>query len=309
MNEKRMEEQGINKERLLEHYLQFSSYTNPGLYKDILRDDLPNNVENLGFLVRKQLIHRMVLKNGNTGSNKDLRYGDMNKIPWYRQPEDDIFPTASAMLAELFRRDPRGIVEDRDEESKLVLTCRFTSILMASILKSKGIPCRSRAGFAPYFKVEGLSEGKSDDHWINQYWDKEKSRWITIDVDGSIEPYLKFDPYNIPEGTFDFSADAWLKVREGKVDPLHFEDAAGFTGLVTIGWQLFHDFHALMNNEIIYQQGPSYRFGRMDQLSQEELKEIDDLAILMQDPDKNFDKLSEIWNVNRKFRLLKGGLL
>jgi len=56
-----------------------------------------------------------------------------------------------------------------------------------------------------YFNAEGLFEGKSDDHWINQYWNKEESRWITIDVDGSLEDYLRFDAYDMPDGVFDFS--------------------------------------------------------------------------------------------------------
>ena len=56
---------------------------------------------------------------------------------------------------------------------------------MASLLKIKVIPARVRSGFAPYFSVEGLPGGKSDDHWINQYWDESEQRWITIDVDGA----------------------------------------------------------------------------------------------------------------------------
>lgn len=312
---------------ILDHYREFGIFTNPGPFKETLKRELPDDIRKIGHLVRKQLIHRTTLKNGNTGSNKDLRYGDMTKVPWYRQAEDDIFPTVSAMLAELYRRDKKGFILERAVENKLILTCRFTSILMASILKSKGIPARARTGFAPYFhintdvkadaprssevrhhfRVEGLKTGKSYDHWINQYWNGDN--WVTIDVDGSLEGYLKFDPYDMPEGTFDFAADAWLAVREGKIRGNHFQDAVGFKGLITIGWQLFHDFHSLMNNEIIYQQGPSYVWGRMNKLTKNELKEIDRLAKLMQKPDDNFEKLKEIWETDRKFRLLRGGLL
>lgn len=295
--------------KILEHYLQFGQFTNPGLYKEILQKNLPDDVREIGLLVRKQIIHRTTLKNGNTGSNKDLRYGDMAKVPWCRQCEDDVFPTVSAILAELFRRDPRGFILDRAEENKLILSCRFVSILMAAILKAKDIPVRARSGFAPYFEVEGLELGKSDDHWINQYWDKKESRWITIDVDGSLEGYFKFDPYDMPDSAFDFSADAWIKVRAGKIEGSHFHDAAGFEGLVTINWQLFHDFHALMNNEILYQHGPAYIWHKMDKLTEEELKEIDDLAKLIQKPDDNFGRLKELWETNKKFRILKGGLL
>lgn len=299
-----------SEEERLKHYLKFSQYTYPGLYKDNLREVLPDEIREIGLLVRKQLIHKMTLRNGNTGSNADLRYGDITKIPWYQQPEDDIFVTASAMITELFRRDDRGFVLDREPRNKLVLTCRSTSVLMACLLKTKDIPTRIRSGFAPYFAVEGLPGGKSDDHWINQYWDKKESRWVTIDVDGSIEGYLKFDPYDIPAGTFDFSADAWLSVRSGKMDGGHFWNAGGNGGLIAVAWELFYDFHCLMNDEIIYFHTPEItNFGKFDKLSEEKLIEIDNLAKLMQDPDKNFDQLQKLWETKKEFRLLKGGLI
>lgn len=293
------------KQEILDHYLQFSQYTNPGVYKDSLKK-LPDKIEEIGFLVRKQIIHRNTLKNGNTGSNEDMRYGDMEKVPWYRQCEDDIFSTAAAILAELYRRDNRGLVLNRATEDKLVVTCRFISILVASILKSKNIPCRVRSGFSPYFN---LFEGKSTDHWINQYWNKKENRWVTIDVDGSLEDYVKFNFYDLPENGFDFSAYAWLAARGGKINGGHFENADGHEGLEVIAWELFYDFHCLMNNEIIYLYRPRYILEGFDHLAKKELKEIDNLALLMQKSDDNFDKLTEIWNTNKKFRIMKGASL
>lgn len=295
--------------KILDYYLQFGQFTDPSLFEEILKKDLPDDIREIGLLIRKQLIHRSTLKHGNTGSNKDLRYGDMTKVPWFRQCEDDIFPTVSAMLAELFRRDAGGFAFDRSEENKLILTCRFTAILMAAILKAKGIPARARCGFAPYFEVEGLDKDKSYDHWINQYWNEKESRWITLDPDACLEDYIKFDVFDMPDKSFDFPADAWLKVRRGELEGNHFIDAAGYEGLVTVSWQLFHDFHALMNNEILYQHGPAYLVNRMDKLTEEEFKELDDLAEFLQKPDDNFDKLKEIWETNKTFRILTGGLL
>ncbi|PIQ72550.1 hypothetical protein COY13_01915 [Candidatus Roizmanbacteria bacterium CG_4_10_14_0_2_um_filter_36_35] len=293
----------------LNHYLQFSVFTNPGNYKKYLKTKLPDDIKQIGLLVRKQIIHRVTLKNGNIGSNSDLRYGDMTKVPWYRQPEDDILTTASSMLAELFRRDERGFALDRKEKDRLILTCRFVSILMASILKSKGIPCRVRSGFTPYFNVEEFGN-KSVDHWINQYWDREQNRWITIDVDGSLESYLKFNPYNMPDGVFDFAADAWLNIRQNKVEGKHFWNAGGYDGLIVTAWELFYDFHCLMNNEIVYLHGPAMvKLNNFDKLTKKELSLIDNLANLMTNPDKNFYRLRKIWETNKEFRLLKGALL
>ncbi|MFA6888512.1 MAG: hypothetical protein WC254_03375 [Candidatus Woesearchaeota archaeon] len=294
----------------LSFYSEFSMYTNPGLYKPLLKK-LPLNIKKIGDLVRGNIIHRSTLADGNTGTNVDKKFGDMTQVPWYRQPEDDILVTASAMLAELYRRDKRGFVKTRKEKDKLVLTCRFVSILVASILKSKGIPCRVRAGHADYFDM-GVLGKVSTDHWLNQYWDFKQERWITIDVDGSWSLNDKFDPYDMPLGTFDFPANAWLQIRNGKDDPNRFYNASSHKGLMVVFWSLFYDFHCLMNNEIIYSYGPHNLYGSFEKfsnLSGSELKEIDILAQLMKTPDENFIHLQKFWNTNNEFRLLAGGLL
>lgn len=291
-------------------YREYSKYTFPGSYVEELANTLPKDIRKLGLLVRKQLIHIAILKNGNTGTNSDLRYGDVTKVSWYRQPEDDIFPTASAMISELYRRDPKGLYVERSAENKLVLTCRFTSILMASLLKTLGIPSRVRSGFAPYFEVQGMDSSKSSDHWINQYWNDTENRWVNIDIDGSLEDYLQFDPYDIPQGIFDFSSEAWLKVRRSEIDENHFWNAGGTGGLIAIAWELFYDFHCLMNDEVIYMHTPEFTFFKIfPNISEEKLREIDDLAKLMLNPDENFQALTQLWETNKTFRLLKGGLL
>jgi hypothetical protein len=292
--------------KILEHYLQFSSFTFPGLYQEQLLNELPDDIPTIGKILRKQIIHRMTLAEGNKGSNIDLRYGDMKKVPWWRQPEDDNLPTASAMLAELYRRDQRGFVDDRQEKDRLILTCRFIAILMATILKSKGKPARVRSGFDSY---SSPYPGKSCDHWITQYWNTQQERWITIDVDNCLYD-LEFDIFDMPTSVFDWSADAWLKARKGEADPRKFYNAGGFDGLMPVAWELFYDFHCLMNNEIIYLHSPKHVGPEMfHKLSAKDLEKIDELALLMQEPDKNFDELSEVWLTNKDIRLLSGSLL
>lgn len=297
--------------KLKKHFLEFSTFTYPGLYEDMLKNDLPDDIRKIGFLVRKNIIHKSTLRGGNTGTNADLRFGDMRQVPWWRQPEDDILVTAAAMLAELYRRDGRGFVKDREPKDKLVVTCRFTSLLVASILKSKGIPTRVRAGHASYFDMGTLGK-LSSDHWINQYWSEDEGRWITIDVDGSLSLNEDFDPYDMPEGKFDFPAQAWLNIREEKIDPQYFHNGSGDRGAMVVLWSLFYDFHSLMNNEIIYIHGPAGGYGgyeKFQNLSKQELDKIDNLARLMQNPDENFDELNKIWETQKDFRLLSGGLL
>jgi hypothetical protein len=297
-------------QKLRDHYLSFGTFTYPGLYQQKLIDDLPGDIREIGLLVRKNVIHRSTLAQGNVGTNADMRFGDMTRVPWWRQPEDDILPTAGAMLTELYRRDERGFITDRAEANKLVLTCRFVSILMASILKSKGVPARVRSGNTSYFDPHPEYGKVSWDHWINQYWSDEEGRWVTIDVDGSLSLAEDLDPYNIPDGKFDFPGKAWLEIRAGKIDADYFYNAGNDRGAVVVAWSLLYDFHSLMNQEDIYQHSPKLvKLNEFPKLTDRQLKEIDALAELMTDPDGNFDKLKEIYDTKKEFRLLSGALL
>ena len=295
------------KEHIMEHYRKTGTYTYAGPYAEYFRS-LPDDVSALGTLVCAQVIHRVTLKEGNTNANETLLYGDMNRYPWYRMRcEDDLFLTAPAMTAELFRLDERGFVRERAVEHKLVVTCRYVSVLMSAILKAKGIPARSRAGFASYFHP-----GTSMDHWINQYYSEREERWITFDADGFYEEGgMLLAQYDMPESSFDWVADTWLAVRGGKADGRHFvyADGLGTCGIPALARYLIYDFHALMNDEITYTFLPAYADGRLDRLTEEELRELDGLAKLLLEPDRNFDRLCEVWETERKFRVLRSPLV
>ena len=78
----------VMKQKLLDHYLQYGLFTYPGLYENYLKR-LPDDIEELGELLRTNVIHRTTLEAGNVGTNANLKYGDMTKVPWWRQAEDD----------------------------------------------------------------------------------------------------------------------------------------------------------------------------------------------------------------------------
>lgn len=63
-----------------------------------------------------------------------------------------------------------------------------------------------------------------------------------------------------------------------------------------------------MNDEIIFLHMPKYIQDKNFELSEEEYKELDDLANLMLNPNENFSKLQEIWNTMPKFRIMSGAL-
>ena len=54
---------------------------------------------------------------------------------------------------------------------------------------------------------------------------------------------------------------------------------------------------------------PSYINYKFDKLTEKDFKEIDKLAKLMSETDKNFYELLKIWNTKKKFRILNGPLI
>lgn len=68
--------------KLEEHYLSFGIYTYLGLYERKLIDDLPDDIKVIGLLVQQNIIHRTTLAGRNSGSNADLHFGDMTRVPW-----------------------------------------------------------------------------------------------------------------------------------------------------------------------------------------------------------------------------------
>lgn len=63
-----------------------------------------------------------------------------------------------------------------------------------------------------------------------------------------------------------------------------------------------------MNDEIIFLHLPKYIQDKNFELSEEEYIELDNLAELLLEPDKNFDKILDIWNNKSKFRIMSGAL-
>ncbi len=286
--------------KILEHYKQTGLYTNYGPYKEYFMS-LPDDIYALRDLVNNQHIHKMSLYRSFKGENNNknnLKYKWEN----YRCL-DDVLLTATAMTAELFRLNGKDefLVGGTDPNKKLVITCRYVAVLFASILKAKGIPCRCRSGFAPY-----LYKDQIVDHWIVQYYDKNFNKWVNVDAEANLK-HADFNIRNFDDSKFIWAADAWLKMRKGKLENKEKYDVTGVThcGDMTFAWSLMMDFHALFHDEINYVTMPVFLFKAQKdlyQVTKTSLLEMDKLARLMLDVDKNFDKLKQIWETNKKFR-------
>ncbi len=296
----------MHSQEILEFYKQTSMFTDLGYYKDFARN-LPDDIDKLCVLQRMQIIHPIAYKDNNIRNKDKCFWGDMTKVsPTRLNYEEDYFPTAQSMIAELLRKSSDYSL-NRKAEDKIHITCRGQAILLASILKAKGVPARVRSGFAPYIRYDGISY----DHWITEYYDEKEKSWKLVDADEHcLNLKIEFDLNDIPYDKFIFGANAYLGLRYCSINQ---ESILFASKPVTIGMgaalrALFYDFHSLMNNEIIFLHIPRYIKANNFKLSDEEYKELDYLAKLMLEPNKNFKELKYIWETNLKYRTLCGAL-
>ena len=296
----------MEQEKRIEFYKQTSLYTDLGLYKDFMKKQT-DDINELCLLQRMQLIHPIAFSNPQIRKESNCFWGNMTKVPITRLDyEEDLFPTALSIVSELLRKDG-NYHKERKAEDKVHITCRGQAILLASILKAKGYMARVRSGFAPYIKEDGVFY----DHWITEYYEERKKRWVLVDPDFHCPPHeVNFDLNDIPRNQFIFGAEAYLGIRKHlyKTKELYYASDPATLGLLATIRVLFFDFHCLMNDEIIFLHIPKYIKDKNFLLTEEEYQELDELATLLLAPDKNFLKIQEIWNKKEKFRIMAGGL-
>ena len=228
---------------------------------------------------------------------EDTYFGKFSSYPKHRfKNEDELYITAVSMLAGILRFDETGFTKNRDVSKRITVSCRQASVLFSAILKAKGIPCRSRAGFMDF----GDAGESFLEHWVNEYWDFNENRWVLADVDGYYEYEQRFgySQFDLPRRKFVTAPEAWLGLRRNTLDKKL--DVFSPDLLEGVCEYLFMDFHALMNNEIFYSYQPLYLRGGIKGLSESELGELDYLAELLTDPDKNIEKIEELYMTDEK---------
>jgi hypothetical protein len=181
----------------------------------------------------------------------------------------------------------------------LVGTCHHFAILLAAMLRTKGIPARDRWGFASY-----LNPGFFEDHVIWEYWNPAEMRWAMVDAQldevWREKLSLDFDVLDLPHDRFLIASDAWTKCRSADAHPSKFGVFRGdLRGLWFIACNLIKDMAALNKMEML----PWDVWGAMprpdEPLNDDQalagqphrLMLFDHLANLTRDPDSSFDEL------------------
>lgn len=288
------------KKEIYQRYLETSIYTDVGIYKEFVLS-LPDDIPSIGMLVCDQITHPSMYFTEPSPYLEDTYYGKFASYPKHRfKNEDELYITAVSMIAGILRLDKTGFTKNRDVTKRITVSCRQASVLFSAILKAKGIPCRSRAGFMDF----GDTGESYMEHWVNEYWDFKESRWILADVDGYYEYEQRFgySQFDLPRRKFVTASEAWLGLRKNTLNKKL--DVFSLNPLEGVCEYLFMDFHALMNNEIFYSYQPLYLRDGIQTLKESELGELDYLAKLLAEPDKNMEQLEQLLAENEKLSVL-----
>ncbi|MFC1563188.1 SUMF1/EgtB/PvdO family nonheme iron enzyme [candidate division KSB1 bacterium] len=269
---------------VLDFYRQYSSFTDPGEYEH-LYENLPDSLPELCSLIRSQFIHQM----GELPMYRD-------QIPRERWNESLKYPTVKSQLEGLLSYDSSGLVKNRKPEDRLVLACRDYAILLASILKYRGIPARVRYGHAMY-----LNSDFHASHVICEVWNENDKRWMLVDPSTEMVDFSR--------DKFDFSNDAWLKMQKKEVDPNLFGIPGKYSGRVSIISKVFADLASILGTEYtVYQYPPilDYAFQNNNQLTSKHVEILNRISELMKSIDaENIRKLQKIYNNNPQIQITK----
>lgn len=219
----------------LEFYRKQGIISNPGRFLD-LYEELPDNIEGIIRVIQGLFLH--VFWAGSYGVELDER-----------QQEDVESRFIENILERIMEIDNSSLLESRPYKKRFFGNCRDHSVFLTSILRHIGIPARARCGFARYF-----TPGKFEDHWICEYYDVKKGRWVGVDpqLDELQKEKLNigFDTTDLPEGEFLPGGKAWKLVRDGKEDAEKF-GIFDMRGITFILGDLLRDLAALNKVELL----------------------------------------------------------
>lgn len=268
-------------------------YLQPGLMTalppEIVAADLPQDIPQLVRLTQNALIHIFWLD----------RYG--LKLPEARKQEVNI-RSFKAKYARMLELDPIPFSQERSLDRRLVGNCRDFSVVLAALLKAKGIPARARCGFGTYFRPKHF-----EDHWVVEYWNCKEGRWQMVDaqLDALQQQALKigFDPLNVPAYKFVTGAKAWLLCRTGQADSNLF-GIHDMKGLWFVRGDLVRDFLALNNIEILPWDAYGLIAKHESQVTEADLLLLDRIASLCLNPQDGYAEIRAMYRDIKDLQVL-----
>ncbi len=161
--------------------------------------------------------------------------------------------------------------------------------MLTAILRHHGIPARARCGFAGYFIPNHY-----EDHWVCEYWDAARCRWVLVDAQldelqcGKLS--VRFDPTDVPRDQFLVGGRAWQLCRRGQADPEIF-GIFDMHGLWCVRGNLVRDVASLNKMELLPWDSWGIIEAREADLSAEDLALLDRVAELTYGDMPEFDEV------------------
>jgi hypothetical protein len=254
--------------------------------------------------------------------------------------EEHEYPQKIAYMEDILDKalelDHSDLTISRHPRNRVIACCREFATLMCALLRAKGIPARSRCGFATYFGWDGLYE----DHWICEYWNGE--RWVMADpqldplqqssvlswgMDHAkennelLQQIQAFNPRDLKNDEFVTAGEAWIRCRRGTADPERFGIGCpirpewgidSLYGLWFIRGQLLRDFASLNKVETVpylvrIAKGLDWKAWRLvgsrdEELTDEDLQLLDTVAELTLQVDTNYQEIRRLYSESKDLR-------
>ena len=208
---------------------------------------------------------------------------------------------ADAILDRVLARDPAPLDRPRPAERRFVGNCRHHSVLLAAILRARGVPARTRCGFGRYF-----ARDRFVDHWVCEIWEAERDAWRLVDaqIDAKQREFfqLAFDPSDVPRADFLVAGEAWQRCRTGSADPDHF-GILDMAGLWFVRGNLVRDVAALARRELLPWDGWGMMSGPGVPHTADDLVLLDRAAALTLAGDAAHVARLELYDTHSAFRV------
>ncbi|MFD3449904.1 transglutaminase-like domain-containing protein [Microbacteriaceae bacterium 4G12] len=167
--------------------------------------DIPKDVRSIVSIVQNIFLHQ------HCASLYGVELEDKRKEePWLRSVDEK--------LIYLNKLGYEHVLDKKQLEDKMIAICRDFSVMAAALCREVGIPARERCGFATY-----LEKDKYIDHWVFEYWNQDRNRWVLVDA--QLDEFLQgkfnipFNPLDVDDKYFITAPRAWMMCREGKLNP------------------------------------------------------------------------------------------
>ncbi len=205
---------------------------------------------------------------------------------------------AEDLLRRIEQRHPGPLTVPRPPKDRVGAICRNYTFLQVSMLRHKGIPARSRVGFAGYLDSEGSTWW---DHRVTEYWDGEQHRWVLYDcwIDEVRRNHddITLDTTDLrPTGKYLVAPEAWRLAREGGRDPNTFGDNPSDRGMPPIRYALLQDLAYLNKFELLGNDDWGELLTKPEaHVTDADRAFLDDVAAATVEPDGNFEEVRRLF--------------